>query len=126
ALVLLTASWASGQVSGRLPSSDFSSLQERLRAGDEVLVSTGAGPAIRGRMVEVSPVQITVMAGNVRHDIPSDQVTRVERRRNGLLLGALIGAGVGIPFGLALRSYAHNEGSNEAGALLFPVGIGLG
>ena len=105
---------------------DFSRLNEQLKTGDGVLVSIQGGTMVRGRVVDISNVQITVLANDVRREIPADQVTRVQRRRNGILLGALIGAGAGIPFGIALRSYAYNEGGNEAGALLFPIAVGLG
>jgi hypothetical protein len=81
---------------------------------------------VTGRVVDISNVQITVLADDMRREIPADQVTRVQRRRNGIRLGALIGAGAGLPFGIALKSYAHNEGDNEAGALLFPIAVGLG
>ena len=126
AALLLAASSGSAQDLSRPLLSDFSRLREQLKAGDEVVVNTRDGTTIRGRVVEVSTVQIAVVANNVRREIPSDQVTRVQRRRNGILLGALIGAGAGVPFGLALKSYAHNEGSTETGALLFPIGVGLG
>ena len=76
--------------------------------------------------MDLSNVQITVLADDQRREIPADQVTRVQRRRNGILLGALIGAGAGVPFGIALPSWAHNEGGSEAGALLLPIAAGLG
>lgn len=126
ATLLLAASSGSAQDLSRPPLSDFSRLQEQLKTGDEVVVNTYDGTTIRGRVAEVSTVHIALVANGVRREIPRDQVTRVQRRRNGILLGALIGAGAGIPFGLALKSYAHNEGATETRALLFPIGVGLG
>jgi len=124
--ILFVASPARAQDPSPRVNTEFSSLKGQLKTGDGVVVSIQGGTLVRGRVVDISNVQITVLANAVRREIPADQVTRVQRRRNGILLGALIGAGAGIPFGIALRSYAHNEGGNEAGALLFPIAVGLG
>lgn len=126
AALLLAASPAWAQDSSPRVDADFSRLREQLKIGDGVVVSIRGGTMVRGRVVDISNVRIAVLANDVRREIPGDQVTRVQRRRNGILLGALIGAGAGIPFGIALRSYAHNEGGSEAGALLFPIAVGLG
>jgi hypothetical protein len=37
-----------------------------------------------------------------------------------------MGAVAGIPFGVVLKAYVHNEGGSEAGALAFPVAVGAG
>jgi hypothetical protein len=47
----------------------------------------------------------------------------VQRKRNGVLLGALIGAGVGILPAVAISSYTNNEGGSSAWAAM-PIGVG--
>jgi hypothetical protein len=105
---------------------DFSGLQRHLKAGDEVVVTIQGGTTIRGRVGALSAGQITIVSDHEPQEIPATQVSKIQRRRNGILLGALIGAGTGLAFGFALKTYAYNEGGNEAAALLLPIGIGLG
>jgi hypothetical protein len=105
---------------------DFAQLHEDLRVGDPVAVTMRDGTTIRGKTVEISDAGLVVLVGGSRTEVPAGQVVRIERRRNGILLGALIGAGAGVAFGLAARSYAFNEGGNEAAAFLLPTAIGLG
>jgi hypothetical protein len=105
---------------------DFARVSEKLRVGDSVVVTTTDGTEVTGRFFKVSQTEIILHVKNVQQQVAANQVSRVTVRRNGVLLGALIGAGVGVPFGLALRSYAHNEAGNEAWALGFPILVGLG
>jgi len=125
-LACLMASPAWAQDSGRQASSEFAGLRQKLRTGESLIVSIDSGTQIRGRLQDVNGAHIVVLADEVRRDIPAEQVTRVQRRRNGVALGAVIGAGVGVAFGLAARSYAYNEGGSEGAALLLPIGAGLG
>ena len=101
-------------------------LRQQLKGGDRVTVHLDDGATVAGTFVTVSDADLTMVTGGVRRVIPASQIARVQRRRNGVLLGTIIGAAAGVPFGLALRSYAHNEGGNQAGALLFPIGVGAG
>ncbi|HEY1308883.1 MAG TPA: hypothetical protein VGF24_35315 [Vicinamibacterales bacterium] len=105
---------------------DFARLQERLKTNDSVIVTTQDGSRIKGRLVSVSPERIALRTDGTTRDLPADRVSRVKVRRNGVVLGALIGLGVGIPFGIALREYAVNEGGSQAGAMAFPMAVGLG
>jgi hypothetical protein len=105
---------------------DFAGLSDELRANDSVDVSFEDRMIVRGRVLNLSVDAMTLRTGELTRDLKANQVTRVQRRRNGILLGAVIGAAVGVPFGLALKSYAHNEGGSEGLAVLMPIGVGLG
>jgi hypothetical protein len=105
---------------------DFAGLSDELRANDSVDVSLEDGTIVRGRVLNLSVDAMTLRTAELTRDLNANQVTRVQRRRNGILLGAVIGAAVGVPFGLALKSYAHNEGGSEGLAVLMPIGVGLG
>jgi hypothetical protein len=124
--VLLAAPAAWAQVPSPREDAEFSRLQERLRTGDGVLVSIDDGTTVKGRVVDVSSLRMTVRVDDANREIPGDRITRVQRRRNGILLGAIIGTGAGAAVGLAARSYAYNEGGNETAALLLPLAAGLG
>ena len=105
---------------------EFGGLGDKLKVGESIVVTTDAGAEVKGRFLSVSPAGIVLHVNDVQRQLPASQVSRIQVRRNGVLLGALIGAGAGLPFGLALKSWAHNEGGSEAGALAIPIAIGLG
>ena len=106
--------------------SDFERLSGKLRVGDSLVVDAIDGTRVAGRLLKVSATEIALHVDNTEKSIDAHQVSRIVLRRNGVLLGALIGAAVGVPFGLALRSYAHNEGGSEALAVSLPILVGLG
>ena len=105
---------------------EFGRLGDKLKVGDSIVVTTDTGGEVRGRFLSVSPTGIVLHVNEVQQQLPPSQVSRIQVRRNGVLLGALIGAGAGVPFGLALKSWAHNEGGSEAAALAVPIAAGLG
>ena len=105
---------------------EFGRLADKLKVGDSIVVTTDTGAEVRGRFLSVSPTGIALNVNDVQQQLPASQVSRIQVRRNGVLLGALIGAGAGVPFGLALKAWAHNEGGSEAGALAIPIAMGLG
>jgi hypothetical protein len=123
---LLTASVVAAQSAQPPVDSDFARVAQKLKVGDSIVVTTDTGMQIKGRFLNLSPTQIALHVDNLEQQLAAAQVSRIQLRRNGVTLGALIGAGVGIPFGLALKSYAHNEGGSEAGALAFPILVGTG
>jgi len=124
-LCMLTCpAWA--QDSGRQAFAEFARLQQKLKTGDSVIVRIENGTEIKGRLQDVDGSHIVVLTKDARREIPADQVTRVQRRRNGILLGALIGAGAGVPFGIILGGIAHNESGDWAGPFAFPIAVGLG
>lgn len=124
-LVLVVAGWPT-DAGAQTASPDIADLQRQLRAGDAVTVRLLNGTSVDGRLDAVSASQLSVTAAGTRRDIPTDQIARVDRRRNGILLGAIIGAAAGVPFGVFMSTWFHNEGGNEAAAFLLPVGAGLG
>jgi hypothetical protein len=121
---LLVGSPVHGQTAQAV--SDFSRLHEHLRPGDTIDVTMTDGTTFRGETLEISDTRLVVQANGSRKELGADQLVKIDRRRNGVLLGAIIGAGAGIPFGLAMRSYAYNEGGDQAGALILPILAGVG
>jgi hypothetical protein len=124
--IVLTGSAVAAQSTQSPVDNDLARLADKLKVGDSIVVTTDTGLQIKARFLDVSAGGIALHVDNLRQQLPAAEVSRIQVRRNGVLLGALIGAGVGVPFGLALKSYAHNEGGSEAGALAFPILVGLG
>lgn len=105
--------------------SDFASLQATLKAKDQLTLTTVGGGKVKGRMVEVSADRIVLQLKDGPRTVEAPQIEKVQKRKNGVLLGAVIGAVAALPFALALSSYAYNEGADRTIAL-FPIIAGVG
>jgi small nuclear ribonucleoprotein (snRNP)-like protein len=110
-LTVPCVAWAQG-------TADFSDVQAKLRAGDPVVVTMRDGTTVKGRVVRILDAELVVLADDVQREIAGDQIQRIQRRRNGVTLGTLIGAGAAVPFALALGQLASNEGAD---GMLWPA-----
>jgi hypothetical protein len=88
-------------------------------------LTTIGGDKIKGRMLEVSPDRIVLQQNGGFRTVDAAQIQKVQKHKNGVLLGAMIGAGSMIPVSLALSSYAYNEGASQGGAFV-PIALGVG
>src|SRR5689334_1772782 len=127
-LGLLMAGLASADAQAQ-DRNDFSQLQTTLKQNDKLTVTTENGMKIKGKMIEASPDQIVLNLKGGPQQIPASRILRVQRKHNGVWLGALIGAGAGIPLALAMSSYVSNEGGDAALAVVpiaFGAALGVG
>ena len=100
-------------------------LAQRLRAGDRVWVETH-NMMQSGRVLDLARGILTVDDDGRKVPIPVDRIVSIQRKRNGVLLGTVIGAGVGFACGLPWASLAANEGDSGAGAVIFLTAVGAG
>lgn len=100
-------------------------LARRIRAGDRVWVET-PNALQKGRVIDLSGETLRLRTDGQDYDIPVRRIVTVERKRNGVVLGTLIGAGVGFGLGLPLASLVHNEGGSAAGAIVSMTALGAG
>lgn len=103
-------------------------LASALKPKDRITVSLGTDQDVRGRFVGLSSEELTIETAGTERAIPFGDIERVRRRRNGVLLGAIIGAGAGLAAGLPFKALSENEGFEGGSALLtsFAIGIGAG
>ena len=101
-----------------------SRLGSRVRVGDRVWVEIDTTDVRTGRVLRVANGMLTLTADGVEEYIPIGRIWRVQRKQNGIVLGALIGAGVGFALGLPIAAIGANEGTGVASPLLFMTGIG--
>jgi hypothetical protein len=107
------------------PDETTSLLARRIRTGDRVWVETSS--ALQdGRVVDLSGSTLVLKDGGEEVRIPVGKIVSVQRKRNGVLLGTLIGAGVGFGCGLPYGSLAANEGGSAVGAIAFMTAVGAG
>ena len=104
----------------------FIQLQNALKTDDTLTITSDNGSKVKGRLIEITDDHILLRVKNGQQSIAAPQIVKVGKRKNGVLLGAIVGAGASIPFALALSSYAYNEGASQASFALVPVMMGLG
>jgi hypothetical protein len=104
----------------------FERMRAKLKAGDRVTVNLQDGSTAKGRFIDVGTDALSISTpGGNRRLLPSE-VTRVQRHRRGILLGAIVGGGIGVACGAALGSLFANEGHDRDGPLFGLTALGLG
>jgi hypothetical protein len=97
-----------------------------LRPGDTLTVTTKADREVKGRFVGSGDDGMVLTVRGTERRFPWTDIDRVRRRRNGILLGAIIGAGAGVAAGLPLASLVENETGDGEKALASMIALGLG
>jgi hypothetical protein len=113
-----TTAWAQDKA-------NFTSLQTTLKQQDDITLTTVSGDKVKGQMLDVSADRITVQRRSGPQTFEAAQIQKVQKRKNGVLLGGLIGLGASIPFVIVLSTYQYNEGGDQAAAFL-PMAMGVG
>jgi hypothetical protein len=103
----------------------FVQLQNALKVDDTLTITSDNGNKVNGRLIEITDAHILLRVKNGQQSIAAPQIVKVGKRKNGVLLGAIIGAGASIPFALAVSSYSYNEGGSPSAAFI-PIMMGLG
>ena len=70
-----------------------------LKDGDKVSIIDDRGRKFGGRVVEVSAEVITITSRDERTDVPFAQIFTIDRKKDSVLNGALMGLGVGVALG---------------------------
>lgn len=117
-LVLTAAPAASAQSAG--------SLVPDAREGDRLTVTTSSGERVRGRLLRDAASALTIRSDGREAAIPHADIVRVDRYRNRVLIGPLVGLAAGLAAGLPLKRRFDNEGENGDAWLALSVGIGVG
>jgi hypothetical protein len=123
-LVLLLATATSAQAQ------DVATVRDRLdrgtRIGDKLTIETRDGIKVEGRLVGIGGDTLLLNTAGAERSFAYQDIDRVRRRRNGVLLGAVIGLSTGILLGIPPRLIVNNEGGDGDLALISIAAIGLG
>ena len=121
--LLLSAAVASGQP-GQPP---LAFLQDEIRPGETLLITTSNGTRMTGRLRTLPAASLTIQTADGPRTLPADQVQRIvvkDSIRNGLLIGLGTGAAVGATGGLLVNAICVNESGACPGTVLLLAGIG--
>jgi hypothetical protein len=101
-------------------------LADTLKPGDRLTITARDLTRIRGKLVAVDDDRLVIHTDAGEQVVPFEAVERVSRRRFGVLLGPIIGAGVGVGFAIPVAMLFHNEGADATAPTIFLVGLGAG
>jgi hypothetical protein len=95
----------------------------KVRPGDKLTITTRDNREIKGRFLgSRDDVMVLSLEGN-EAQLRWIDIDRVKRRRNGVLLGAIIGAGVGVWAGIGVADFMENKTWLTS---MFALGLGTG
>lgn len=128
ALMAGATAWGTAASAAAQTASSWPDLMPKVGVGDQLLVKDSAGDVAKGRLAEITPHALILTFDGGRREIPADSILEIKRRHwdDPVWTGLLIGLGVGIPCGIAARSYAENEAGNTGIALVGPILLGAG
>jgi len=129
-LVMILAAWAA-TVFPAAPAQSWDRLRE-LQPGQSIKVKEIDGPQHSGTFRSVSADRLTMTDGKGEISIEQAKIRRVqvrsgERRLRNFLIGAGIGAAIGVVTDNTLGAYLRNESGESSGAraasYLVPIGV---
>ena len=88
---------------------DTETIRARLKEGQKVSVTTDSGSELNGTIRDLSTDSLSIQAGSERTPVPFARIIRIDRPRDTLANGALIGLGAGAL--LAVTSMAAEAAS---------------
>ncbi|HMC77376.1 MAG TPA: hypothetical protein VKH34_09590 [Vicinamibacterales bacterium] len=117
-----TLGWA--QQPGADPA--FERMRTKLKPGNRVTIDLQNGSTLAGRFVDAGPGTMTIATVIGDRTLTPAEMLRVQRHRHGVLLGAIIGGGAGLFFGIGTSMILRYEGYDGDGALFGLTALGLG
>ena len=100
-VVMVTAIGMPSTAWAQTPVTSFDQLGTELKVGQTVSVTDTAGAEQKGKILNLSPTNLTLAVNDARHDFPAASVSTIKKhQRFSLLWGTLIGLGVGAGAGV--------------------------
>jgi hypothetical protein len=132
AFAVLATCWAGLAAAQTVPGS-FKDMQFLVKAGDRVTVTDASGAKITGRISELDAAILSIASASGSRRFTQDDVVLVRQRRadplkNGALIGATIGAGMGLMTELSCggnEQYCGQAGWVTLGSTLWGLGVGV-
>jgi hypothetical protein len=126
AAALIVASCTLGWAQQPGPDPAFERMRTKLKAGNRVTVDLQNGSVLEGRFVDARPDAMTIATAIGDRTLTPAEMLRVQRHGRGVLLGAIVGGGVGLVFGIGASALLNYEGYDGDGALFGLTALGLG
>jgi hypothetical protein len=129
AFALLAVGCPSAARAQSVPSS-FKDMQFLVGPGNRVTVVDSAGGEITGRIAELDASRLSIQTPSGPRNFSQDDVVVVRQRRsdslkNGVVIGAAIGAGLGLASQLTCAEYCPHPGIVTVGMAAWGAGVGV-
>lgn len=130
--LVLSATLVAGSAQAQDVAHSFDELQRLVKPGATILISDSTAHQLEGRIAELSASALVVVADGKKREFHAGDVATIQQRRqdsllNGTLIGAAIGAGLGIMGGVSCENDFGCGGSvGEFLALWGSIGAGVG
>ena len=111
-------------------SPDADTIRRRVKDGQKIVVTDDQGRTLSGRIGELSPDALMLLVGRDTTKVPYDRIVSIDRPRDrlwdGALVGLVVGAGIGLAGAVAAASDDPNWGSPSPAhvALVAPPMLG--
>lgn len=130
-ILLLWAMPGRSQANAQTVAASFDELRLKVKAGDTVYITEDTGKSEqKARILDLSASSVAVSIGGVRRDVVESNVSRIRQRlpdsrKNGALIGFLVGAAANTALAKTLASPPEScSGGCVAGSVLFGGGLG--
>jgi hypothetical protein len=101
-------------------------LERKTRPGDRLTIDLRSQDPVEGRLLTAGADVLTIESSAGPVAIPYSDLERVRRRRNGVVLGGIIGLATGVTFGIPVRIIVNAESGDGDRALVALAAVGLG
>jgi hypothetical protein len=111
-------------------SPDADKIRRRVKDGQKIVVTDDQGRTLSGRIGELSPDALMLLVGRDTTKVPYDRIVSIDRPRDrlwdGALVGLVVGAGIGLAGAVAAASDDSGWGSPDPAqvALVLPPMLG--
>jgi hypothetical protein len=128
----LLATCSAGLASAQTVPSSFKDMQFLVKPGDRVTVIDASGAKVTGRISELDSSTLSITSATGPRRFAQDDVVVVRQRRpdplkNGALIGAAFGAGMGLMTELSCGGYEYcgQAGWVTLGSTVWGLGVGV-
>jgi hypothetical protein len=104
-----------------------STIDRKANIGNRLTITTADGTEVIGRLLRLDGEHLVLQRDTGERTFRYTEIDRVRKRKNGVLLGALIGVGAGAALGWPVAELSANEGGSRSdGVWIALAGLGAG
>ena len=109
------------------PNDAKSAIDHKADIGNRLTITTTDGTEVHGRLLRLDGEQLVLQQDTGERSFRYSEIDRVRKRKNGVLLGALIGLGAGAAIGYPVAQLSVNgNGSQSDGVWIALGGLAAG
>ena len=109
------------------PNDAKSAIDRKAEVGNRLTITTADGTEVQGRLLRLDGEILVLQQETGERSFRYTEIDRVRKRKNGVLLGALIGFGAGAAIGWPVAQLVDRDDASRSDAVLVALaGLGAG